>query len=270
METKVCKKCNIEKSIDGFYVDKRNKSGVMGSCKDCYYISQKKWKESNPDKCRNWVLNWRKNNPEKVKEISERWVKNNPEKAKESSKQWKKNNTEKINENKRNWYKNNAEKVNESCKQWKTNNIEKVKENVTKWHKSNPDRVKNIKLNWKKNNPDKIKDNQRKQRKKPKTKMSNNVRKRLSQYLKLNNISKKNKTFEIIGCTPEFLKEHIQSQFKDNMSWENYGYYGWHIDHKIPLSSAKTEEELYKLCHYTNLQPLWVEENLKKGNKIIV
>lgn len=52
------------------------------------------------------------------------------------------------------------------------------------------------------------------------------------------------------------------------MTWENRNE--WHIDHITPLSSAKTEEELYKLCHYTNLQPLWAEENLKKGNKIIV
>ena len=90
----------------------------------------------------------------------------------------------------------------------------------------------------------------------------------MSEFLKVKNIRKKNKTFEIVGCTPEFLKEHLEKQFVDGMTWENRGE--WHIDHKIPLSSAKTEEELYKLCHYANLQPLWAEENLKKGNKIIV
>ena len=51
------------------------------------------------------------------------------------------------------------------------------------------------------------------------------------------------------------------------MSWENQGK--WHIDHITPLSSAKTEEEVYRLCHYTNLQPLWAEDNLKKGSKIL-
>ena len=51
------------------------------------------------------------------------------------------------------------------------------------------------------------------------------------------------------------------------MNWDNHGE--WHIDHKIPLSSAKTEKELIGLCHYTNLQPLWALDNLKKGNKIL-
>ena len=77
-----------------------------------------------------------------------------------------------------------------------------------------------------------------------------------------------NKTFEIVGCTPQELKDHLEKHFKEGMTWENYGLYGWHIDHIIPLASAETEEELLKLFHYTNLQPLWAEENLLKSNKI--
>ena len=92
------------------------------------------------------------------------------------------------------------------------------------------------------------------------------VRKRLHRFLKTKNMTKKNTTFEIVGCTPQQLKEHLEKQFVDGMNWENRSE--WHIDHIIPLSSAKTEEEVYKLCHYTNLQPLWAEENLRKGNKI--
>jgi hypothetical protein len=94
------------------------------------------------------------------------------------------------------------------------------------------------------------------------------MRCRLVKYLTILNITKTNKTFEIVGCTPEFLKEHLEKQFTDGMTWENRNK--WHIDHIVPLSSAKTEDELYKLCHYTNLQPLWAEENMKKSNKIII
>jgi hypothetical protein len=77
-----------------------------------------------------------------------------------------------------------------------------------------------------------------------------------------NSISKNSKTFDILGCTiPEF-KEHLESQFEDWMTWENRGLYngeynyGWDIDHMIPISSAETEDDVIRLNHYTNLQPL--------------
>ena len=92
------------------------------------------------------------------------------------------------------------------------------------------------------------------------------VRSRIYNYVNKNN-NKTYKTVDIVGCSPEFVKEHLEKQFIEGMTWENQGK--WHIDHIIPLSSAKTEEEVYKLCHYTNLQPLWAEDNLKKGSKIL-
>ena len=61
--------------------------------------------------------------------------------------------------------------------------------------------------------------------------------------------------------------KHIESQFEPWMTWDNHGE--WHIDHIIPLASATTKEEIKKLCHYTNLQPLLAEENLSKGDKIL-
>ena len=71
----------------------------------------------------------------------------------------------------------------------------------------------------------------------------------------------------MLGCDWETLKQHIESQFVDGMSWDNRDL--WHIDHIIPLASANTEKEIYALSNYKNLQPLWIEENLKKGSKLI-
>jgi hypothetical protein len=73
---------------------------------------------------------------------------------------------------------------------------------------------------------------------------------------------------EIIGCDWSQLKTHLESQFKTGMSWDNWSQSGWHIDHIIPLASAKSEDELYKLSHYSNLQPLWWYENIAKSDKI--
>jgi hypothetical protein len=70
----------------------------------------------------------------------------------------------------------------------------------------------------------------------------------------------------MLGIEWEMAKQHIERQFTKGMNWDNQGK--WHIDHIIPLASANTEEELIKLCHYTNLQPLWAEDNLTKSDKI--
>jgi len=98
-------------------------------------------------------------------------------------------------------------------------------------------------------------------------KLKHLVRNRIAKFLSLKKITKNNTTFEIVGCKPNELKIHLEQKFADGMSWDNQGK--WHIDHKIPLSSANTEEELYKLCHFTNLQPMWAIENIKKGSKIL-
>jgi len=73
-------------------------------------------------------------------------------------------------------------------------------------------------------------------------------------------------TEEIVGMGYDDFKKYLESKFIDGMDWDNRGE--WHIAHIVPLSSANTEEELISLSHYTNLQPLWAEDNLKKGDKI--
>lgn len=91
----------------------------------------------------------------------------------------------------------------------------------------------------------------------------------------LNGKYKTGSAIKDLGCSIEELKSYLESKFYPNpntnepMTWDNRGVLGWHIDHIIPLSSAKTEEELIRLCHYTNLQPLWAKDNLAKGNKIV-
>jgi hypothetical protein len=86
--------------------------------------------------------------------------------------------------------------------------------------------------------------------------------------------SKKSKTFEILGCTFEEFKIHIEKQFKPWMNWENRGKYngkinfGWDLDHIIPIYKAKTEEEIFHLNHYTNFQPLCskINRDIKNNN----
>ena len=177
---------------------------------------------------------------------------------------YRKNNPEKVLELTRNWTKKNPEWVYNRHKKWREENPEKVKEIKENWLDKNPEKRKEYRENYKPR-----KQERRKERRDgdPVFNLTNRLRCRLWKYLKILNITKQNKTFDIVGCSPEFLKEHLETQFIDGMSWDNRSE--WHIDHIIPLSSAKTEDELYKLCHYENLQPLWAEDNLKKSNKIV-
>ena len=87
----------------------------------------------------------------------------------------------------------------------------------------------------------------------------------------LNRSSTKSKKYfkfnETIGCSPEQLKKHLEKQFTEGMSWNNYGMGGWHIDHIIPCDHFKpfTKKQQKECFHYTNLQPLWEYDNLSKG-----
>jgi len=183
-------------------------------------------------------------------------------------------------------------------RKYRENNLEEIKKRRHLYFEKNKNRLLLKKQEYRKNNPEKYKTETKKYYEKTKMiqnskkkrwiienrktynqyfktmkknnplyKLSCTVRTRINNFLKTKSMIKKNKTFEIIGCSPEFLMEHIEKQFTNGMCWKNHGKFGWHIDHKTPLASAKTEDEIYQLCHYTNLQPLWWNENLKKEKK---
>ena len=162
-------------------------------------------------------------------------------------------NTNKIKSNVSNYYLKNKEKNKEKAKIYYQNNIES-RLLYAKQYRENNKEVRNEK--------EKI-------RKKTDViyKLKHLVRNRINKYLKVKNYNKTNSAFIYIGCTPHELKIYLEQKFNSGMSWDNQGK--WHIDHIIPLSSAKTEEELYKLCHFTNLQPMWASDNIKKGAKIL-
>ncbi len=75
----------------------------------------------------------------------------------------------------------------------------------------------------------------------------------------------------LIGCSLDQLKVHIEKQFEEGMSWDNYGFYGWHIDHIIPcVKFDLSKEEHQKECfNFKNLKPLWMKDNLAKGGKLL-
>lgn len=109
----------------------------------------------------------------------------------------------------------------------------------------------------------------------PQKKVAHSIRATLNRILKRKDIKKIGSVTKAVGCSWEFLVEHLEKQFYDNpetgekMSWENHGFYGWHIDHIKPLCrfDLADPKQFNDASHYSNLQPLWAKENLSKSGK---
>lgn len=88
----------------------------------------------------------------------------------------------------------------------------------------------------------------------------------------IQNNSKRESVLRLIGCSIDELKNYLEGKFQSGMSWKNYGFYGWHIDHIKPCSvfDLTKLEEQKKCFHYSNLQPLWARDNLKKNDNFSI
>jgi hypothetical protein len=192
--------------------------------------SVKNYFEKNKNKMEIYYKNYREENKEKIKTLRQ----NKKDELKEYTKQWRENNKE---YNKK-YYENNKNKI----KQYYNKNKEKINKYQNIYQKQKRE------IN-------------------PLYKLITNIRTRIYMSLKAKGYTKKSKTFETLGCSYEDFKQHLERQFTKGMTWDNLGQ--WHLDHIIPVSLAKDEQELIRLNHYTNFQPLWAKDNLEKHNKII-
>lgn len=166
-------------------------------------------------------------------------------------KQWREDNRERLLEKSKKYYQDNKEKYAKFNKKYREENLEHLLEYNRLYQRSNR---KTINKNYHERlQTDKL------------FQIKESIRKTVYHTIRS---PKKFLTCDILGCSYEVFKVHIENQFQEGMKWDNHGISGWHYDHIIPVSSAKTEEELYKLNHYTNFQPLWWYDNLSKSNKL--
>ena len=167
----------------------------------------------------------------------------------------------------------------ERLKKWCIDNPEKRKLIQQKYYLANKDKIKESHNVYYNKNKDKIRLKENKSAKERKLnnpiyKLKCNLLRNLSMMLSRDGYTKKSKTIDILGCSFEEFKQYLEYKFESWMKWDNYGKYngtecyGWDIDHIIPISLAKNEEDMLKLNHYTNLQPLCskVNRDIKKNN----
>lgn len=168
----------------------------------------------------------------------------------------------------KNYYQKNKMRISKRTAAYKKKNSDKIKLSDKKYYLDNKDKKAEYDRSYHEKNKSRISEKRRvrvrnKRAVDPLEKIKHNLRTGICQAFKVKSWRKSGPTEKLLGISFDLAKAHLEVQFKAGMSWENYGK--WHIDHIIPMASAKTKEEMELLCHYTNLQPLWAIDNIRKG-----
>lgn len=237
---KKCTSCKEIKDYSEFNPDKRSKDKYRCYCIACSKLKNSESYFRNKNKINAKSKKYREENFEKIKEYF-----SNPDVKKhrrDSQKNYREKNKQKLLNQKKSYYQKNKKEIKER------NSLRKNK--IAEYSRN------------RKNND-------------PLFKLITNIRISIYNSIKRMGFSKNKNTQEIIGCSFDEFKLHLESKFESWMNWENYGKYngdlnyGWDIDHVIPISTACSELEVIKLNHFSNLQPLCSRVNrvIKRNRK---
>ena len=268
---------------------------------------RERYREENLEKIKEYKKRYREKNSEKIKEYRERYrekIKESKKRYQEKIKESKKRYREKIKESKKRYQEKNhiqyMDKIIWEYSKVPFNYIDivKIKENkrqetftestclkcgvtkpISEFYTSSlsscSECEKERQRIYRLMNPEKRRETKRKHIKikkhqDPFYRTMCSLRNRTRKYLKQIGVKKDSSTLKMIGCTPEELRKYLEGRFLEGMCWDNYGIDGWHIDHIVPISLAKTLDEVKTLCHYTNLRPMWAKDNINKRDTITV
>lgn len=193
-----------------------------------------------------------------IKKEKQLWEEKNKEKHKQQSKIWKQNHKEEIKQYNKEYKLKNKEKIDKQNQEYREKNRKKCCDATKLYYKNNKQKVNERQNEYRK----------RRKQKDYIYKLKDQIRKMINNSFRRNGHTKIEKTEKIIGCKLDYFINYLLETFKNNYGYEWDNKEKVDIDHIIPLSKSKTEEDIIKLCHYTNLQLLKHNDNLKKGNKL--
>ena len=249
---KTCITCNKEKS-DTDFKEKSQK------CFDCYKEYQLNYRIKNSNKMKIYNQNYYKENKEDIIQSVQSYYSENRDKVAQYKKDYWENNKEKLSKKNKDYYQDNKDILDLKNKEYNRENRQELNKKRNIRNKKNKI---HLKITERRQNDAVFR-------------ISQNIRTYIRNSFKYKGYKKTTKTEIILGCTFKEFKSHIESIFESWMTWDNYGKYngdfnyGWDIDHIIPISSAKTEEDVLKLNHFSNLRPLCSYTNRHiKSNKI--
>jgi hypothetical protein len=277
MKTRICPKCKCEKELsrENFYYNKSTKTGYCCYCIDCstkhprkpnvrkgykrccncsaehpannqFFYNSSSSKDGLRSKCKACLKSEAKTKSEITKKYKKQYYNKNKEKILRAQREDYQENKDKYKEKNKRSYIRNKDKISIKAKEYRQNNQEKLNKYFVEY------RSRDIKH-----------------------KIAHNMRVCINRRVKDVNSSKFGHTDDLIGCSFSELRSYLESLWLPRMNWNNYGVYiiggpiTWHIDHIKPctLFDLTKESEQRKCFHYTNLQPLWADQNIAKSNK---
>jgi len=289
---KQCKVCGVLKNEEEFGIS-NNKDGLNAKCKSCVKEYNKEYRLKNADKIKEKKRKYYILNKEKIDKINSDYYYKNIDKVKMKGKLYRDKNIDLLKDKNKNYYLNNKDIIIKKSENWRENNLTERKKYEKEYYCLNKKNKKEYNKNYYLNNKDIIIKKSKEYSLNNKEKLNSAKRKRITIRYKTDPVfqikqslrrrfrnliekgfidytgSKTKRSIELLGCDLDFFKNYIENLFTEGMSFENHGNKGWHYDHKRPLSSFNllNEEEQIKAFHYTNIQPLWAIDNLRKGNK---
>lgn len=246
----------MEKDNSDFTKNKSNSDGFGIYCKPCRKVKKQAEYLKHKDKYLARSEKQRKENPEKVSMIKKLSRLKKIDEYREKSRENYFNNKDSILAQAKQYRETNKALIRERDNQYKARNRIALSQKQSKYQKLNANMLNAYRRQY-------IKQRRSTDRM---FAVKLNMRTRFKFELAKRGEERSIKANEYLGCSWVFLRDYLAQKFTDGMSWNNYGE--WHVDHIMPLASATTRDDLIKLCHYSNLQPLWAFDNLSKGAKI--
>ena len=277
--TKACIKCGIEKPLTEFSVDRAN-GKLVNTCKACKALTTKQnylntkdkrlayaqeYREANKNKIDEYQANYRKEHAEERRAYSRQYELDHPEEVRARRKVYRQAHKDEFRERDKEYARTHKEQIAKRYKEWAKANAERLAEYSKQYRRVNAEIIsEKRRLKDKENRPRINAYIKNKRATDPLFKLSTQVRGLIRISLKNRGYGKDTHTYDILGCDYETLWQHLKKSWLDNYGTEWNGE-PYHIDHIIPLATAKTEQEVKDLCYYKNLQMLKPRDNLVKN-----
>lgn len=241
----ICTRCKRIKEEAHFGKDKNRKNGLTVWCKECY----REYRNENRDKIRRSASEYYRNNKEKLAKYSRQWKKDNPDKVRDQKRRHMAKHRDKIREHRKEYRKKHKEEIREYNKKYRKENKDDIRKYSRIYRRTYDKRRESYDLPYK-------------------LRRVLRGRVRVAMQDHVNGKRKAGSAVKDLGCTIEEFVRHIERQWQEGMTWENYGE--WELDHILPLSrfDLDRKEEFIIAANYTNIQPLWGWQNREKSNKL--